>query len=300
MFLNYYPTPIQALEENPILKRCGIRLLVKREDLNHPVVSGNKWWKLKYNFMEARKQGQTAVLTFGGAYSNHLYATAAAAAELGFRSFGIVRGEETLPLNATLSFAREKGMILHYVSRTNYRKKSEPGFVDHLRQRFGPFYLVPEGGSNRLAVKGCAEFAEQELSKIDFDHLFLATATGGTMAGLISGLKDRSNVVGVPVLKDGGFLKETVHRLCLDYTGESYRRWSLLLQHHHGGYAKTSEALSLFIREMQSVYHLPLDPVYTAKVMWAIFQEAQAGKFKAGETILALHTGGLRELAKLP
>lgn len=300
MFLKYLSSPIQTLEEHPIVKRHGIRLLVKREDLNHPLVSGNKWWKLKYNFLEAQNQKQSTVLTFGGAYSNHIYATAAAAAELGFRSLGIIRGEETLPLNATLAFAQEQGMALHHISRANYRKKSEPDFIENLQKKLGPFYLLPEGGSNLLAVRGCAEFAEQELSNIDFDHLFLATGTGGTMAGLICGLKDRSNIVGVSVLKGGGFLKETVQRFCLDYTSDNFQRWNLLLQYHHGGYAKTNESLSLFIREMQSVYHLPLDPVYTGKVMWAIFQEAQAGKFRRGETILALHTGGLQGLVKAP
>ena len=300
MFLKYYRTPIQTLEEHPILKRYGIRLLIKREDLNHPVVSGNKWWKLKYNLLEASNQKLPAVLTFGGAYSNHIYATAAAAAAVGLRSLGIIRGEENLPLNPTLAFATEQGMKLRYLSRTRYREKDQPEYLDDLRKQFGSFYLIPEGGTNLLAVKGCAEFAAQELSEINFDHLFLAAGTGGTMAGLICGLADRANVVGVSVLKDGGFLQQTVEDLCFDYAGEKFKRWNLLLQYHQGGYARTNDSLSAFIREMQSSYQLPLDYVYTGKVLSAVFQEAQAGKFRRGETILALHTGGLQGVVKKP
>lgn len=294
MFLKYHPTPVQTLEQHPIVRQSGIRLLIKREDLNHPLVSGNKWWKLKYNFLEAQNRKESAVLTFGGAYSNHIYATAAAAAGLGFRSHGMIRGEETLPLNATLDFARKQGMDLHYISRTDYRRANDPDFIDGLRKKFGPFYFLPEGGSNLLAVKGCAEFAEQELSTVDFEHLYLAVGTGGTMAGLICGLKEKTNLVGVSVLKDGGFLKERVSRFCLDFAGATFQRWNLLLQYHQGGYAKTNDSLRSFLKEMQSVYQLPLDGVYTGKLLWAILQEAQEGKFRRGETILALHTGGLQ------
>ena len=158
--IKYDKTQIQELKSQ-IFEQSGVRLLIKREDQNHPFVSGNKWWKLKYNLEEAMKAGHTTLLTFGGAYSNHIYATAAAAHELGLKSIGIIRGEETLPLNPTLSFAKASGMQLHYVSREAYRNKTRISFIEQLHNQFGDFYLIPEGGTNELAVKGCTEFANQ-------------------------------------------------------------------------------------------------------------------------------------------
>lgn len=296
--LSYQPTRIQEIE-HPAFQKAGIRLLIKREDLNHPFVSGNKWWKLKYNLAEAVNAPHKTVLTFGGAFSNHLYATAAAAHELGLKSLGIVRGEETLPLNPTLHFVTGMGMKLHYISREAYRKKTEPGFLRNLQEHFGDFYLIPEGGSNTLAVKGCAEFARTVLQPIDFDYLFLPVGTGGTIAGMICGLDDTRKIIGIPVLKNGDFLAADINKLIQEYTNRSYTNWSLLTQYHHGGYARTTPALLAFIREMNDRYDLPLDQVYTGKLMWAIIREAESGSLKAGSTVLALHTGGLQGAASL-
>ncbi|HET9055131.1 MAG TPA: 1-aminocyclopropane-1-carboxylate deaminase/D-cysteine desulfhydrase, partial [Cyclobacteriaceae bacterium] len=141
--LHYTPTPVQEIHD-PLFERAGVRVLVKREDLNHPMISGNKWWKLKYNLQEAKERKHTTLLTFGGAYSNHIFATAAAAHELGFASIGIIRGEETLPLNHTLSFAKNIGMQLHYVSREQFKQKTDPEFIALLHRQFGDFYLIPE------------------------------------------------------------------------------------------------------------------------------------------------------------
>lgn len=292
--LSYRTTKIQEIVNHPVVVRAGVRLFVKREDLNHQTVSGNKWWKLKYNLEYAVHTAHRTILTFGGAYSNHIYSTAAAAADLGLRSIGVIRGEEHASGNHTLRFASAKGMLLHYVDRTTYRDKSSEKFRAHLQNRFGEFYRIPEGGSNLLAIKGCAEFAQQELATIDFDHLYLATGTGGTMAGLICGLAGHRNVVGVSVLKGGNFLAEDIENFVIDYSGRSYHNWSLLTAFHHGGYAKTTPWLTAFIEEMNKCYHLPLDHVYTGKVMWAVFQQIEAGVFKRGETILVLHTGGLQ------
>jgi len=168
----YIETPVFELKE-ALLEEAGLRLFIKREDLNHPEIAGNKWWKLKYNIAEALNLNCETLLTFGGAYSNHIYATAAAALETGLKSIGIIRGEETLPLNSTLSFAKMKGMQLHYISREEYRHKTEEEFIKNLRRQFGHFYLIPEGGSNELAVKGCAEFGVNLLSEIHFDYVCL-------------------------------------------------------------------------------------------------------------------------------
>lgn len=290
--LPYTPTPVQEINHD-VLKKAGVRLLIKREDLNHPDVSGNKWWKLKYNLAAAKQKDQT-ILTFGGAFSNHIYATAAAAHELKLKSIGIVRGEEIVPLNPTLQFAVNHGMEMHYVSREKYREKSTPEFAATLQQQFGAFYLIPEGGSNLLAVKGCAEFATTELSKIDYDYLWLPVGTGGTMAGLICGIHPNKNIIGVSVLKNGEFLNNEIKNYIEAFAGRAYHNWSLLTAYHHGGYAKATHALLSFIDEMKRLHDLPLDHVYTGKLLWAVMKEIESGMFKRGSTILALHTGGLR------
>jgi 1-aminocyclopropane-1-carboxylate deaminase len=297
--LSYASTPVQEIVRHPALSKAGIRLLIKREDLNHPCVSGNKWWKLKHNLIEAVKEEHHIILTFGGAYSNHIYATAAAAASLGLKTIGIIRGERTDPLNPTLAFAAEQGMQIHYVSRSEYQTKSAEDFVESLRRRFGKFYLIPEGGTNQLAVKGCAEFAAAELSRLDFDHLLLPVGTGGTMAGIVSGLDRNKEVIGIPVLKGGEFLAGDIHKMIEAYTGTSLINWKLLTAYHGGGYAKITSSLISFIREMKMTYDVPLDPVYTGKLFWAVIKEAEAGSFKRGSTILVLHTGGLQGASSL-
>jgi 1-aminocyclopropane-1-carboxylate deaminase/D-cysteine desulfhydrase-like pyridoxal-dependent ACC family enzyme len=294
--LNYSPTPIIEIQSD-ILRIAKVRLLVKREDLNHPTISGNKWWKLKYNLEEARKRKHDTILTFGGAYSNHIFSTAAAANELGLKSIGVIRGEQALPLNKTLDFANRCGMQLHYVSREIYRKKTDPKFIERLRDRFGDFYLIPEGGTNEFAIKGCCEFAVEHLSPIPFDHLCVAVGTGGTIAGIIAGLHQDKNVIGVSVLKDNGFLTEDVDTMLNSWCPNIHPKWKILSDYHHGGYAKSSPELLEFINRMARDHNLPLDPVYTGKMMFAVMEEIRNRKFPEGSTILAIHTGGLQKAA---
>lgn len=285
--LHYTPTPIQEIHDS-LFDRAGVRVLIKREDLNHPFVSGNKWWKLKYNLEEAKRLHHKTLLTFGGAYSNHIFATAAAAHELGFNSIGIIRGEETLPLNPTLLFAKEKGMQLLYVSREQYRTKNDPAFVNELRERFGDFYLIPEGGTNALAVKGATEFV-QTLGN-DFDYVCCAVGTGGTLAGLINGVDDKKIVLGFSVLKGGGFLKDEVNQ----WLTSSNTNWSLITDYHFGGYAKSNPELNRFHQDFEQQFNIPLDPVYTAKLMAGMFDLIHKNFFERGKTILVIHTGGLQ------
>ena len=287
--LTYNPTTIIELKV-PQLAESGVRLLLKREDLNHQFVSGNKWWKLKYNLDEALQLGHNTLLTFGGAYSNHIYATAAAAKELGLKSIGIIRGENTLPLNHTLAFAESCGMKLHYLTREEYRDKADASFIQKLHNQFGDFYLIPEGGTNELAVKGVAEFGAALINEVDFDYLCLPVGTGGTMAGLIRGVDGRKNILGYSVLKGGGFLNHEVKK----WVGSSFDNWSIVEDYHFGGYAKTTNELIKFISEFEKQHQLPLDQVYTAKMMFGIVDLIQKGYFKRGSTILALHTGGLQ------
>ncbi len=286
--LLYIATPIIELK-TPVFAESGLRMLVKREDLNHVNVSGNKWWKLKYNLEEATRTGHSTLLTFGGAYSNHIYATAAAARELGLNSFGIIRGEETLPLNPTLTFARECGMQLQYVSREDYRKKNETTFIQELKDRFGIFYLIPEGGTNALAIKGCAEFARQLNDEVNFDYLCLPVGTGGTMAGMIEGFDSSKRILGFQVLKGGEFLEKEIKT----FTAKE-GNWQLIQDYHFGGYAKSTVELEKFKTEFEKEFNLPLDLIYTSKMMFGVFDLVKKDFFKKGSTILILHTGGLQ------
>ena len=287
--LTYNPTPIIELK-SVVLAESGVRILIKREDLNHEYASGNKWWKLKYNLEEATRIGHDTLLTFGGAYSNHIYATAAAAKELGLKSIGIIRGENTLPLNHTLAFAQSCGMTLHFISREVYRNKTTDDFIQQLQNKFGDFYLIPEGGTNGLAVKGVAEFGTALINEVDFDYLCLPVGTGGTMAGIVKALAGRKKIVGFSVLKGGGFLSAEVKK----WTADSFSNWNIEQDYHFGGYAKTTNELIIFMNEIETQHQLPLDQVYTAKMMFGILDLIQKGYFKRGSTILALHTGGLQ------
>lgn len=283
----YKNTAVQEIKSQNF-EHFKIRLLLKREDQNHPFISGNKWWKLKHNLIRAIQDGHHTLLTFGGAWSNHIYATAAAAHELGLRSVGIIRGEETLPLNATLSFAKDHGMQLHFVSREAYRTKGDTDFIKKLEDHYGVFYLIPEGGTNELAVKGCAEFASQLDNEVNFDYLFLPVGTGGTIAGVIAGSDESKKIIGVPVLKGAEFLESEIRR----YT--SRRNWQLVYDYHFGGYAKVTKELKEFMADFEKQFNIPLDPVYTAKMMYGVMDLMKKKFFDEGSTILVIHTGGLQ------
>jgi 1-aminocyclopropane-1-carboxylate deaminase len=290
--LSYAPSPINEVHD-PILERAGVRVLVKREDLNHLYVSGNKWWKLKYNIATAFQQRHDTLLTFGGAYSNHLYATAAAARELGLKSIGIVRGEKTLPLNPTLSFVQECGMQLHYISRERYRSRATIEFQQWVLENFDRAYIIPEGGTNDLAIKGCGELAHMLQQEVNFDIIALPVGTGGTLAGIITGLHDNQIAVGYSVLKGGEFLHDDVAGW-LTRSGCAHQRWRIATAYHHGGYGKKTAALMQFIQHQQEANQLPLDQVYTGKLCFGLWQEIDQGIYPRGSTILMLHTGGLQ------
>jgi len=271
---------------------AGIRFLVKREDLNHPVISGNKWWKLKYNLESAQKQGAGTLLTLGGAYSNHVVAVAEAAACIGMKSIGIIRGENREPLNPALRFAQSRGMHLHYVSRDLYRQKADSAFIEELHRQFGAFFLIPEGGSNELAVQGTREWGEKLVREIDFDVVGLAVGTGGTLAGIIQALRQDQQAIGISVLKGGDFLKEEVRKWIGNQTN-----WAIETRFHFGGFAKTSSALQQFVDEQRRDHNLPLDYVYTAKACYGLLKMVEEREIKGPRTVLMIHTGGLQELA---
>lgn len=283
--LNYTDTPIHEIKSDAIAL-AGVRLFIKREDLNHPYVSGNKWWKLKYNLAEAVRLKKDTLLTFGGAYSNHIYAAAAAAREMNLRSVGIIRGEEQTSKNNVLEFARRSGMQLHFVSRELYRQKNEEHFLESIDKDFGDYYQIPEGGSNALAIKGVEEFAET--LKGDFDCICCPVGTGGTLAGLINGFKGSKTIVGFSVLKNGSFLCDEVRRL-----GAMYNNWEMRTEYDFGGYAKSTPWLSSFIDNFTKEHNIPVEPVYSGKMMAGIFDLLDKGFFAKGSSILAIHTGGI-------
>ncbi|MGA7836938.1 MAG: pyridoxal-phosphate dependent enzyme, partial [Ignavibacteriaceae bacterium] len=241
-------TPLQKIED-PITRKFGVNLFIKRLDLVHPEISGNKWFKLKYNLLEARAKRFETLLTFGGAYSNHIYATAAAGNIFGFNTIGIIRGEEHLPLNPTLHFASESGMEIYYLDRSNYRMKNSENILAQLKNKFGRFYLIPEGGSNKLAVKGCREI----ITEIDqsFDYICTASGTGGTLAGIVSALSSDQKALGFSVLKGGDFLNENISKLLNESNSDTEGKWKIITDFHFGGYAIITTKLIELIRDFE-------------------------------------------------
>ena len=268
-----------------LLKEKEVRLFIKRIDKVHPFVSGNKWFKLKYNLIEAQNQGIETLLTFGGAYSSHIAATAFAIKERGFKSIGIIRGEEHLPLNPTLRFAKENGMKLQYVARSAYREKTTPEFLEQLKAQFGDFYLIPEGGSNELAIQGATEILD---ANDTHDFICCAVGTGGTIAGIINASTNKQTVIGFPAIKGFGVLESNV-KSCVNSAN-----YKFINNYVGDGYAKLSEALVNFINEFNIMHDIPLDAIYTGKMMMGILDLVAKDYFPIGSSILAIHTGGLQ------
>ena len=269
----------------------GITLEIKREDLLHPFVSGNKFRKLKYNVLQAKAENQTVLLTFGGAFSNHIAAVAYAGKEQGFETIGVIRGDELrdkISENPTLSFAQECGMRFEFVTREAYRHKTETAFIEQLQVKFGSFYLVPEGGTNDLAVKGCEEI----LTEFDahFDFVCSAVGTGGTISGLINSALPHQKVLGFPALK-GDFLQNEIHKFV------NNKNWELITDYHFGGYGKVTTEFIEWMNWFYAQTGIPLDPIYTGKMVFGVMDLIQRNYFSPKSKILMIHTGGLQGIA---
>ena len=286
------PSPVTQIV-SPLLDDRQLQLFIKRDDLIHPVISGNKWRKLKYNLQQAKAEQQPCLLTFGGAWSNHIHATAAAGYYFGFNSIGIIRGETPKTLSATLQDAQDWGMQLHFVSREQYRHKTEADFLTRLQQQFGRFYLLPEGGSNSLAMQGCAEILSELNEK--YDVVCVDCGTGTTLAGVIFGNKIQAHILGFSVLKGGDFLTHNVQTM-LDNASCNYLNWHINSDYHFGGYAKASAELFEFIKTFNQQHGIQLEPVYSGKMFFGLFDLIDKGYFKPGSRILAIHGGGLQGL----
>ncbi|WP_200304552.1 1-aminocyclopropane-1-carboxylate deaminase/D-cysteine desulfhydrase [Streptomyces adelaidensis] len=282
------PSPLQEVVDDRFA-RHGVRLLLKRDDLIHPQLIGNKWRKLAPNLRAAAGR---PLLTFGGAYSNHLRATAAAGRLLGLPTIGVVRGQELAdrPLNPSLARCTADGMRLHFVDRSTYRHKTDPATLAAVRRAAdaGDAYVVPEGGSNSLAVRGCEELGAELRGRADV--VAVACGTGGTLAGLAAGLAPGRRALGVPVLK-GGFLEEEIRRLQHRAFGGPRGDWHLDDRFHFGGYARTTPELDAFAADFESRHALPVERLYVAKLLYGLVTLASEGAFPRGTTIAAVITG---------
>jgi 1-aminocyclopropane-1-carboxylate deaminase len=283
--LSIEKSPIQQIS-NPGFKEKQIEVFVKRDDLLHPSIMGNKWRKLKYNLREAKKLNYNSLLTFGGAYSNHIFAVASAGVEFGFETIGIIRGDElNEKSNATLAYAYKMGMKLIFVTRNEYLQKQ------NLINRYGNnAYILPEGGTNQLALKGCAEIIVELEKQLNPTHIALAIGTGGTFAGLVSANKKGTKIIGFPVLK--GFGLEGIEIDGFDLN--EYNNFEICSEYYFGGYGKYNTGLLNFMQTFENEHNIPLEQVYTGKVFFGIFDKINRGDFPKNSRIVIIHTGGLQ------
>jgi 1-aminocyclopropane-1-carboxylate deaminase len=270
------------------INNTNVELYIRREDLIHPLISGNKFRKLKYNLIQAKSENQSTLLTFGGAFSNNILAVASAGFENNFKTIGVIRGEELVSKiedNPTLKKAQELGMQFKFVSREEYRNKTNKEFLAALQSEFGSFYLLPEGGTNELAIKGCEEILTNE--DRSFTHVCCSIGTGGTISGIINSSFTNQQIVGFPSLK-GDFISNEISNFA------KKSNWNIISDYHFGGYGKINDELIRFINDFYLKHNIPLDPIYTGKMMFGIDDLIQNNYFPNGSNILAIHTGGLQ------
>lgn len=324
---DFSPSPLQIIND-AFFETRNIRLFLKRDDLLHlsfsdillgnknitPSVSGNKFRKMKYNLLSMKQQGLKKVVTFGGAYSNHIHAAAAAGQLFGFDTVGLIRGERSPNLSPTLRFVEACGMTLHFINRADYRDKNL--IINELKTKFSDFYYLPEGGTNHLALRGTAEIVEEMSKQLDnqqFDNLAsryicVPCGTGGTIAGIIAGIiaaaHEPTHVLGFSALK-GDFLQKDVTNLLKNAadtegpilplnTSKTPQNWSINTDFHCGGYARFTPELIGFINNFKEKHGISLDPIYTGKMLLGIYKLVETGFFPQNSTIIAVHTGGLQ------
>ncbi len=289
------PSPVSIITNSLLLEK-NIHLSIKRDELIHPVIQGNKWRKLKYNLFQAEKQQQTTLLSFGGAYSNHLHALAAIGQQSNFNTIGIIRGEAPKKLSASLQDMLDWGMHLKFISRKEYKEKNSDKFIQQLKQEFGDFYLIPEGGNNTAGKKGCGELLN-ELTET-YDTICCEIGSGTMFSALVEyNTSTTTQYLGFAVMKNPQ-LDEQVEAN-LNSTSSLLKQpaaWKIQHDYHFGGFAKTTPALNQFIIDFKHDHEIQLEPVYSAKMLWGIFDLIKQDYFKPGSHILAIHGGGLQGL----
>lgn len=289
--------------QHPLFIHHNVQVYVKRDDDIHPIISGNKWRKLKYNLQHLQQTPTfTGALTFGGSYSNHIHAFAFACFQKSIPCIGVIRGEANYANNFTLKWARHWGMKLHFVDRKTYRRRHDTDYITELQVQFPNYYIIPEGGSNSLAVPGMAEVMKELKQQIEFDTLMTPVGSGGTLAGLICGDKENfpaeHKLLGVAVLKGAEYLIDEVKAL-LPSTMARHSSWQLLTNYHRGGYAKFSNGDAKRILEFNHITGVDFEPVYSGKMILALLDLLEQGYFNKGERIVLLHTGGMQGLGGL-
>jgi 1-aminocyclopropane-1-carboxylate deaminase len=284
---------------HPLFNKHKVQVEIKRDDIIHPIISGNKWRKLKFNLRHVQQsQNINGVLSFGGCYSNHIHALAFACFEQKIPCIGIIRGEVESADNFTLSWAKHWGMKLHFVDRKTYRRRHDSDYIAELQQKFPHYFIVPEGGSNKLAMAGVSEIITELAQQTEFDTLITPVGSGGTLAGLICGdmLNNKlHNILGIAVLKHGEYLENEINDL-LPTAEKTHDKWQLLTQFHRGGYAKFSPDDVQHIIAFNRVTGVDFEPVYSGKMILAFIDLLEQGYFKQGERIVLLHTGGMQGL----
>jgi len=281
------PSPIVKVN-HPLLHEKSIDLFVKREDLIHPLVSGNKWRKLKYNLKYAKDNGYNTIVTFGGAFSNHIHATAAACQAFDLESIGIIRGEYDKD-NPTLQFAQSCGMELKFIDRASYREKENSEVVKAFLAEQDSYFLVPEGGSNELAYDGLRELAE-EINETHFDIVMVSAGTGGTATGILKWL-DTSKELWVFSSLKSDYLHDEIQK---NIEPEKHQQFKFLSSYHYGGYGKAPKSLITFINEFSAQTKIPIDPIYNGKLMGGFSDMVEKGEIDESKTYLWVHTGGLQ------
>ncbi|MFL0802288.1 MAG: pyridoxal-phosphate dependent enzyme [Agarilytica sp.] len=283
-----------------IFEEKSVRVFIKREDLLHPLIGGNKIYKLHgYLSHYLQTDNNAPIVSFGGAYSNHILALATVGNMMGIRTIGVIRGEESAELSDTLLDAKAQGMHLHFVSRSEYRQRHQPDMLRRLEKQYGNIFTIPEGGGGTTGALGMISLAEGITLRADFkpEYIFHACGTGASLAGLIAGFSRQPvggiYTYGVPVLKGYTALGSDIESL-IGALGASSQCWRLLEDYHWGGYAKFPDALASFVQGFEEKTGIPLDPVYTAKEIWAIVDQVSHDRFPPGANIVAVHSGGLQ------
>jgi 1-aminocyclopropane-1-carboxylate deaminase len=291
-------SPLQKIH-HPLFEKHQLDVRVKRDDLLHGIISGNKWRKLKYNLEQLKRSNYQGALTFGGSYSNHVHAFAYACMQQNIPCIGVIRGEEHYASNFTLRWAKHWGMQCHFVDRKTYRRRFDKDFIAELTKLYPEYFIIPEGGSNSLAIPGVAEVIAELNQQTEFDTLITPVGSGGTLAGLISGDMVANShphkILGVAVLKQAEYLVDEVKNL-LTPEGLTHHQWKLLTDFHCGGYGKFSAEDAQRIISFNQQTGLVFEPVYSGKMILALLDLIEKSYFKKHERIVLLHTGGLQGL----
>jgi len=282
---------------HPLFEKYQLTVSIKRDDCIHPIISGNKWRKLKFNLHYAKAQQYTGVLSFGGSFSNHIHALAYACQQQNLKSVAIIRGEKEYASNFTLTMAQKWGMELNFVDRKTYRLRENKDYIAELQLAYPDYLIVPEGGSNALALTGVGEIITELNHQCEFDTLLTPVGSGGTLAGLIKADKNQHNLLGISVLKQDGYLKDQVNSL-LGHSS-NYSNWQVLPEFHRGGYAKFSKEDVQKILSFNQQTGFIFEPVYSGKMILALLDLIEQGYFPSGHRIVLLHTGGLQGLGGL-